>query len=839
MAINYFDHLATRPLTFAPTDTPLPAFMAASAPSATVQFQQPQMVAPKQAVADPWAGLEDDGEFVDLGGAPAEAAQPQQPQAQQPAGQPMAAPTNNSVDAAGWDAAKTEQARQEIARLINSGATRDQIVAHAANYGKTAADLAGLDAALAYRDAHQGAAIPVGIQTPQAQAQAQPEPYHAEDRGRLEATLDGVADSVLMGGKDELAGALRASANSVANVIGNGTGESWSEAYARERDAERQVSRDADYHHGGYRMGGQLIGGLATLPLGGEAALAAGGRQALLRLAGEGAALGGVYGFNSADGDISDRLTDAAKGAALGAAGGVIVGGPANALANRLTANRAVPTAGARILQAADNLTSGNEAAGGAAVRPLVGHTSDGGFGSQLTTMLQPTISGGARLTGGLNHAVEGFEQQAGATAQRIANDAAGGQAPDLVTAAARANDPNVRGSLGAYATDTETAARAVYGAAETAANGAQVPTPSTIGRIDEILAEWRAVPGGVPGAETLQNLRNQLAQGPDGGSTSAAWTIDGLRRLRTSFGDNIEAGQRQLREAANRLWGPLSDDIFRGLGVAGQPDAARLYRQADRQWAQRAAGMEVIQRVIGRDADLSADAVAQRLSSMAGKDYDHLGQALNLIDPTQAAGIRGGLISKLGEALPSRATTPGEFSLESFATRWAKMSDQARAAMFAPQTVRDLNDLATLAGSNRAMQRTGNPSRSGILNENWRQLRAISVEGAALAGGATWNPAVWLGFLGAAATGRLLATPGFARLLVRAGQSRKTELVARRLGEIARRNPAVAQDIAGFRDAMAGRVPAHAVTIHYGTRHQEADPFAGLPDDGQYVDLN
>ncbi len=818
MAMNYFDRLAqARPLTFAPTpsDSPLPAFMSGAAPVAAQpeMMQQPQAVQQMQAPADPWAGLEDDGQFVDLGPAPSQQPAPQaQPQAQPQAvtGQAMAAPSNNSVDAAGWDVAKTEQARQEIAALINGGATRDQIIQHVAKYGKTADDLSGLDEALAYRDQHNGAAIPVGIQTPQ--AQPQPETYHAEDRGRLEATLDGAADSILLGGKDELAGALRATANSIGNVIGSGTGESWGDAYTRERDAERQVSRDADHYHGGYRMAGQLAGGLATLPLGGEAALAAGGRQALLRLAGEGAGLGGVYGFNSADGDLSDRLQQGVKGAALGAATSVVVGGPMNAMANRLAANQATPTAGARILEAADNLSAGNDAAGVSAVQPLVGHTSDGGFGSQITTMLQPTLTAG--WAGRLNNRVNRFEEQAGATAQRIANDAAGGQPADLVTAAARANDPNVPGSLGAYAADTETAARNVYQAAETAANGARVPTPATIGRIDEILAEWDAVPGGVPGREVFRNLRDQLARGPNGGSTSAAWTIDGLRRLRTSFGDNIEAGQRQLREAANRLWGPLSDDIFRGLRVAGQPDAARLYRQADRQWARRAAGMELISRVIGRDADLSADAVAQRLSSMAGKDYDHLGQALNMIDPAQAAGIRGGLITSLGEALPSRATEPGQFSLESFATRWNKMSDQARNAMFAPQTVRDLNDLATLAGSNRAMQRTGNPSRSGIFSENWRQTRAIGAEGAAVLAGGPMNPMVWAGAVSAAVVGRALATPGLARLLVNAGRSRTLAATSRRIGELARRNPAVAQDLFSIRDAMEGRVPDHAVTM-------------------------
>jgi hypothetical protein len=825
-----------------------------------------------QVESDPFAGLPEDGSYVGLAPVelqnapepvreapvapqavsqpqpvyeqqptPAPAPQPvQQPVQQQPLQQggnvvidqgqsvPTPQPDPNAVDPELMK--RAEALRNDVAAILNGPGTaeevRQKLAARAAQEGRTLSEFGGIEQALAARKADR--AVSVGIQQPYT-----PTEYHGEDKGAGNAAVVGAIDSVTLGAGDEIGGALGATVNSIGNVVGLGNGNSWSDEYARVRDDNRRELADAEHYHGGAYLAGQVGGGILTLPFGGgQAALARGGLSAAGRLAAEGAVLGGAYGFNSAEGGLADRATAAGEGALLGGAGGVILGGPTNALARRIAPNRATPSAGREILDAAERLSVGNEAAGVAPVRPLAAHTSNGGLASEATAMLSPTITGGR--VGGLNRAMEQFENQVGATVGRVADDAAGGQAVDLATAAQRANDPNNPGSLAAFAGDTEVAARQVYGAAEQAAGGARVPTPATIQRIDEVLAEWDAVPGGVPGAEQLRALRDQLSRGPDGGTTSAAWTIEGLRRLRTSFGDRIESNQRQLREASKRIWGPLSKDIFRGLRVAGRADAANLYRQADRQWARRAEGIEVIQRVIGKDADLSADAVAQRVSGMSAKDYGHLSSALGLIDPAQANAIRGGLITKLGEALPSRATEPGEFSIESFATRWAKMSPQARSAMFTTQTVRDLDDLARLAGSNRRTTRLGNSSRSGVLNENLRQTRAVTAETVALAGG-FWNPTVWAGLVGSYATGRLLATPGFARALVRASESRSLEVLSRRLSEVARRYPAAEQDIFGFQSAIAGQAPANAVTIKEQT---PADPFADLPTDGETVEI-
>lgn len=107
------------------------------------------------------------------------------------------------------------------------------------------------------------------------------------------------------------------------------------------------------------------------------------------------------------------------------------------------------------------------------------------------------------------------------------------------------------------------------------------------------------------------------------------------------------------------------------------------------------------------------------------------------------------------------------------------------------------------------------------------------------MTGGATLVHSIPIA-LAAFGGGRLLATPGFARALVRGSESRSIEVLSRRLGEVARRYPALSQNILGFRDAVAsGKVPDNAVTMMPEGSEVEA-PAEITPDNpyAQYVQL-
>ncbi|KQS01495.1 hypothetical protein ASG11_17735 [Sphingomonas sp. Leaf357] len=683
-----------------------------------------------------------------------------------------------------------QQLNADVAMLINSGATKEQIAARLAKDGKGLDTLSGLDEALAWRKNNRGT-IQVGIQTTPDRAQTE---YHGPDKGKFDAAVTGALDAVSLGAGDEIAGAVDAAGNSIGNIVGLGDGQSFGDRYAQSRDANRQQLTDAQHYNPGSYLTGQIAGSLATLPFGGEAAVGRTALQTAARAGAEGAAYGGVYGFNSNDGGIVDRLESGAKGAALGAGLGGVVGGVTGRIGERIAANRATPSEARQLLNATDALNAGVPRA--EQIRPIVGHTSGGGLASTLTATGEGLLIPG--YLGGIQRATRAVEENSGLARDRIANDAAGGIAEDLNAVAARQANPHSPGSLAAYEAESKLASDHLYQQAADAAGNVQLPTPRTIAAIDRKLAQWDAVPGGVAGSQSLRDLRDNLAAG--------TFSVDGLRRLRTSFGDSIDSGNRTVREAANSLWPRLSEDISGGLSRNGLGDAARLYRQADQNYAARGQNLEAIRTILG-DGQHSADTVADNIARMSRTDYGQLARSLAVLPADQQASVRGAIINSLGRANPGKQDLTGEaFSLETFLTSWGrdKFSNEAKAAILPARTVRDLDNLARVASSNRALRAKGNASRSGYTVGNIAELGAVGM-------GGLLNPAV----LAALGGGRLLASPGVARALVAASENRGIEVVAKRLSEAARRNPAMAQNILGLKDALvSGKVPDHAITI-------------------------
>ncbi|MEG3124783.1 hypothetical protein [Sphingomonas sp. GB1N7] len=747
--------------------------------------------------------------------APAHHAAPAQIQAPAPVApiEPGPAPTPAPVD---WEAnmqvhgdqkatvsEADQQLNADIAMLINNGATKEQIGARLAKDGKGLDTLSGLDEALAWR-AHNKGTIQVGLRTNVDKA---PVEYHGPDKGKFDAVVTGALDAASLGSADEVGAGVDALGNSIGNIVGLGDGQSIGDRYAQTRDENRTQLKDASYYNPGSYLGGQVIGSLATLPIGGEAALGRTALQTAARAGAEGAAYGGVYGFNSADGGVADRLEAGAKGAALGAGLGSVIGGVTGRIGERIAANRANPSEARQLLNAADNLNAGvprNEQ-----IRPVIGHTSNGGIGSTLTATGEGLLIPGH--VGGIQRATRAVEENSGLARDRIANNAAGGVAEDLNAVAARQANPHSPGSLAAYESESRLASDHLYQQAADAAGNVQLSTPRTIQAIDRKLAQWDAVPGGVAGSQALRDLRDNLSRG--------TFSVDGLRRLRTSFGDSIDSGNRTVREAANSLWPRLSEDISGGLSRNGLGDAARLYRQADQNYAARGQNLESIRTILG-DGMHSADTVADNIARMSRTDYGQLARSISVLPADQQASVRGAIINNLGRALPSKQDLTGEsFSLETFLTNWGrdKFSNEAKAAILPPQTVRDLDNLARVASANRALRGKGNASRSGYTVGNIAELGAVGVGGL-----------LSLPVIGAFGGGKLLASPGVARALVNLSENRGIEIVAKRLSEAARRNPAMAQNITGLRDALvSGKVPDHPVTID---GRPKVDPVAAAP---------
>lgn len=148
--------------------------------------------------------------------------------------------------------------------------------------------------------------------------------------GEFGSFLSAAGDSLSLGFGDELMG-LGAGARAAFS------GGDFGQAYGEQVERSRQRLRDAWRFHGGSALAGAVAG---SLPLGGGLGLAARGTRAgaaalrnlgpMQRIGaamGSGAAVGGVYGAGSTDGDIGRRALGAATGAGLGAAtGGALQG---------------------------------------------------------------------------------------------------------------------------------------------------------------------------------------------------------------------------------------------------------------------------------------------------------------------------------------------------------------------------------------------------------------------------------------------------------------------------------------------------------------------------------
>lgn len=163
----------------------------------------------------------------------------------------------------------------------------------------------------------------LGIEKPEPASAPAAEPSHGDGRGvlrRVDDMVRGIADTATFGFADEIAAGLGA-------VTGMGSA-------GGNYDANLEAERERDSEGGLERLGGQ-VAGVFTSPL----ATA----KTVLGAAGQGAVAGGVYGFGSGDGDVTERSKSAVAGGLVGGAAGGAVKKVANAIGNRLAA-KAIPS---------------------------------------------------------------------------------------------------------------------------------------------------------------------------------------------------------------------------------------------------------------------------------------------------------------------------------------------------------------------------------------------------------------------------------------------------------------------------------------------------------------
>ncbi|WP_299327650.1 hypothetical protein [Parasphingopyxis sp.] len=487
-------------------------------------------------------------------------------------------------------------------------------------------------------------------------------------------------------------------------------------------------------------FGGQLIAGGLTTP---AAAVATPGRAAATA-----SAFGGAHSAGSTDGDVSDRLSAAGRGAVLGGATGYLgqrfVGSLSDRIAARTQRRAARQAERSDVFQAAQRQGIDPLPAdvGGPATRRLSGGAAQGFVSGP------PVIRAAEAANEATGDALARTAQNVGNVADR--------------TGAGQAAQRGAREFLDESARRERDLFEAVPIPDDTAA-----VTTNSREALQEIAGQFESNP----------RLREAFAD--ERLATYAQALEDGLsyqdlRAFRSRIGEMVESAQvgaeGSSRASLRRLYGALSDDITE-TARAVSPRALALANRAVQYSRGRHSRREgVLRMILGRDFNATPEQAfnaIERLTTQKGS-VSELSRALRSMPASEAASVRATMIERLGLARAGGQNADGDaFSIATFLTNWNNMSPRARAVLAGNQpTSLALNDLARYAGAAKDSARYANSSNTtgAVLTQSaltsapaifMQDLTGVLLAGTAL--GAQYG------------AGRLLASPSVARWMARA----------------------------------------------------------------------
>lgn len=546
-----------------------------------------------------------------------------------------------------------------------------------------------------------------------------------------------------------------------------------SDNYAFGRDVERELQRRARERTGGLGIAAELVGGGAG---------AIGRVGALGNAVREGAGSGAIAGFGYGEG-AQDSAIGAAGGAVLGAA----IGRGVQGLQNAQAARAARPlTEGQRAMRSADDLNRDL----GTNMQPLPADVG-GPVTRAASAGTAQTILGAGPIVRG----AEALQREAQVARQRIA-ERVGRIAPTRQSGGETA----ISGADKAMKS-SKLKVDALYSKARREAGDAQLDLPMTRAVLDQNIAELSQTPGGAAGLSRLQRLREEL--------TGRRFPVDGIKNMRAQLRDEFaEMGLRgsDIERRAMQVVDAAEMDIQDGLLALGKRGAAEAYEQASLEAAKRFQMIdEVFEPILGKGGSRSGEQVFDAIQQLARGNAVRLGKFLNALPEAEANAVRATIINRLGRSTDGAQNAAGDaFSLSRFLTDWNRMTPEAKSALFGGESRDALNKLAEVAEGTKAASRFVNTSNSaGAI-----AMQALLRMGETAAGFATAGGTAAATYL----TGRLLASPRFARWLARlpAQQTEAaTQAHIQRLDRIAAADSVIAADILGLQATLRGNAGA------------------------------
>lgn len=252
---------------------------------------------------------------------------------------------------------------------------------------------------------------------------------------------------------------------------------------------------------------------------------------------------------------------------------------------------------------------------------------------------------------------------------------------------------------------------------------------------------------------------------------------------------------------ALARLEQALTQDIYESAIIIGGRTAAQQLRRADQFYR---AGQQRIQNALAAFAPVrngvqqSGRAAYDRILSLAregGRQNTRaLQQLRSSLRPEEWREVAATIIDDMGRVTAGHPESlqAGAFSVERFATQYARLTPEGRRILFGgpatQQLANELDNLARVAGYQKGVEAMANRSRSGVNVQNFGSIAGLANPG-------TMAPTATL-LAGMAVTGEMLTNPAFVRWLVsapRAGASGGMRRHIAALAAIAARDPAVA----------------------------------------------
>jgi hypothetical protein len=350
----------------------------------------------------------------------------------------------------------------------------------------------------------------------------------------------------------------------------------------------------------------------------------------------------------------------------------------------------------------------------------------------------------------------------------------------------------------------------ALYKRAESRAGGARVVPEGAIARVDANIAELEGA-----GANSNSTVINYLRGLRDDLSKPGGFSITEFQGLRSANGAKIRGDNAlTMSDASRRLGdvvGAFTDDASRQLP---EPAVGAL-RTADKYYKGR---QDYINGVLkkfmgGRNTPLAPERAAERMSSMAMSraDYDALSGFMAKAEPGERADIAATFAEQLGKG------KNGEFGLGALATNIDKMPANVRTLVFGKDGASALDDLRVLGRAKSDTAGGLNNSRSGVVmaRQIGTRLASSATAGGVLGGwvGAVLGPVITetAAVIGQRRAANLLLNPQFTKALRSVGTNPNpaaVKVLGSRLAVVASRNPAIAEEVGAFMQALGVTVP-------------------------------